>query len=929
MALTSKFVATDENGNVDSAFAVQLLEHLLQHTLAKDKAVRMRTCQLVGAILSSMGANLDVDDDLWDSMLEKMLARCRDKVPSVRAAAALAVSFFQDPEEADDPVVSELTRLMSRDASKDVRKTALQNIAITKATLPHVLRRLRDNKADVRKLLYQVIAWKMPIKKLPISLRCDILKIGLDERIPSVREACVDMLCTTWLADNLSSNPFSLLKCLDAEVNEKIATAALQAVFERFAKSRKRMSGPSPTEWDATANTKLAAATSGEGNLASVEALYIRVRVEWCKKQRGGVWQDAIDRLLLDLSSMTDLCNYHYQQCKTAADASEAERAAAETDICIARQLLQCIKMADFGDEGGRRQVVELIRGMLNDTETPSVLLESAMSCLKAAMMDESGYIRTVAEVISALKEPLTADESEDESPLLEQTWTQCLDMASTLLTSTQVRTAAFAQPPRLICHTEAGRAQSSMRNGELEGIETTLLIPAVQHREAAIRDKGVLALGQYCLLDKDVATRYLVLFLQAVRNDMEAIQHTAVKVRPFCRPASGPARAALNSTLLFQQVLFDLLFAFDLASIPTDATDDSAPATLQAAIMETLMPFLSSSSVELRTTAVEGVCKLMIANRINEPKLLSRLLILFYNPTTAEDVRLRQCLSVFFQAFAFSSPHHRICIEACFLPTLRVCVHAPKTSPLKEIALSDLAEYMLNLTNTAALPESCASQSGTAAEMAAGIHERLGVVLLNEVLSEPESIEARAFCKALNSLNLAPPNAEAKVDVESLSTLSVLAVSASEAVDNRFAKTALTKFQKDLNELTGLQGTPLSHYGHVVSAVLRALCANRRGGADRRATGRGAGADEIASGEAQGGDQCGAVQCWGGREEAAGEALLVRESARGRRQRRRRRQRGRGRGGGTGGGGGGGLRGGRGRGGGATVSTKPTGLST
>ena len=86
-------------------------------------------------------------------------------------------------------MVSELTRLMSRDASKDVRKTALQNIAITKATLPHVLRRLRDNKADVRKLLYQVIAWKMPIKKLPISLRCDILKIGLDERIPSVREA--------------------------------------------------------------------------------------------------------------------------------------------------------------------------------------------------------------------------------------------------------------------------------------------------------------------------------------------------------------------------------------------------------------------------------------------------------------------------------------------------------------------------------------------------------------------------------------------------------------------------------------------------------------------------------------------------------------------------------------------------------------------
>ena len=65
---------------------------------------------------------------------------------------------------------------------------------------------------------------------------------------------------------------------------------------------------------------------------------------------------------------------------------------------------------------------------------------------------------------------------------------------------------------------------------------------------------------------------------------------------------------------------------------------------------MSTLIPFLSSSSEDLRTTAVEGACKLLLSNRINDPQLLSRLLILFYNPTTAEDVRLRQCLSVFFQ---------------------------------------------------------------------------------------------------------------------------------------------------------------------------------------------------------------------------------------------------------------------------------------
>lgn len=198
-----------------------------------------------------------------------------------------------------------------------------------------------------------------------------------------------------------------------------------------------------------------------------------------------------------------------------------------------------------------------------------------------------------------------------------------------------------------------------------------------------------------------------------------------------------------------------------------------------------------------------------MISSRINDPQLLSRLLILFFNPTTVEDVRLRQCLSVFFQAFAFSSPHHRISIEACFLPTLRVCVHAPKTSPLREINLAELAEYMLNLTNNAALPEASATRGGTAAELAAGVHERLGVVLLNEVMSEPDSTEARAFCKALNSLNLVPPQPQAAgegsvglpapvTDSESVQTLSVLATNAAAVVTNRFAKTvrALSTWQ-------------------------------------------------------------------------------------------------------------------------------------
>ena len=78
-----------------------------------------------------------------------------------------------------------------------------------------------------------------------------------------------------------------------------------------------------------------------------------------------------IPGLLLDLSSMTELCSYHYQQCKTPSDASEAEQTAAESDVFTTRQLMVCISKADFGDEGGRRTVVDMVRGMLQNTGKP------------------------------------------------------------------------------------------------------------------------------------------------------------------------------------------------------------------------------------------------------------------------------------------------------------------------------------------------------------------------------------------------------------------------------------------------------------------------------------------------------------------------------------------------------------------------------
>lgn len=58
----------------------------------------------------------------------------------------------------------------------------------------------------------------------------------------------------------------------------------------------------------------------------------------------------------------------------------------------------------------------------------------------------------------------------------------------------------------------------------------------------------------------------------------------------------------------------------------------------------------------ELRTETAEGLAKLMYTGRISSAKIFSRLVLLWYNPVTEDDTRLRHCLGVFFQLYARES---------------------------------------------------------------------------------------------------------------------------------------------------------------------------------------------------------------------------------------------------------------------------------
>ena len=121
------------NAADDEFFTSQLVVHLLQFHNAKDSAVRFRVCQLVAAVFNNLDEDAEIDDDLWDDVVDAMVMRCKDKIVTVRVEAARCLRRLHEPDDLESTATAELLALMHTDKSKEVRRVALMSSASTSA----------------------------------------------------------------------------------------------------------------------------------------------------------------------------------------------------------------------------------------------------------------------------------------------------------------------------------------------------------------------------------------------------------------------------------------------------------------------------------------------------------------------------------------------------------------------------------------------------------------------------------------------------------------------------------------------------------------------------------------------------------------------------------------------------------------------------
>lgn len=601
--------------SVTARFIENLMLYALEGIDAREKTVRARLCQVIVACVNSVD---ELSDHVWEAFRGKMIERLFDKEAAVRVHAVHAMARLQSlpiGEAGGLEVLDIFMDLVQHDPAAEVRRTVLQQIDVNEKSLPTILARKRDHDPRIRRAFYATKLAELDIRTLTIQQRDAVLRAGLTDRDEAVKQACIDMIFSSWIHDT-NSNLIEFLHCLDVMGNTAMAESALECFL-----------GMNPGLFDNFSAPYLE-------NLTVETAFILRVSCQHTLRQPGG-GPAAVQELLPELTQMAAYIRRAYEALLACEPEDVATRA--EIEFVLHELLLVCAHL-DYSDEVGRLVLADGLLELLTNLELGDALFTQALLLTIRQAPARADFFETAAGLMADFKDVYTCDGS------------QAPPDADGLQRSLEALSLGDALPEdvRILAHlrcleiTQQLFSYAHLRLEEeplLAEALTEIVIPAVNSPFAVIQAAGLLCLALGCGLCRDLAVEYMPLFL-----DFARLGHD-------------------ETALVALQTAFDLVFLFGLppfdAARPADA--------LAASLYDPRGP--------VQGVAAEGFAKLLLHGILPPPRtraVLEGLLHLYYHPATEREPGLRQCLAYFFPAFCFSRRANQLALAAVAARFLR-----------------------------------------------------------------------------------------------------------------------------------------------------------------------------------------------------------------------------------------------------------------
>ena len=349
--------------------------------------------------------------------------------------------------------------------------------------------------------------------------------------------------------------------------------------------------------------------------------------------------------------------------------------------------------------------------------------------------------------------------------------------------------------------------------NGTLLSLLDELIIPAVQSVDFNTRKSAVKAMGQCCIRDLAAAKRQLLLIVQMIQLDTIEVRLTALQVvydllmwyglTAFNENSrSSPAGPEEESNAKNDEELSSIESVLSGTSVfkrGQNLTQDEIDNHGGSGVVAVLSQLLDEPDIETRTLVIEGLCKLMMCGSIASPKLISRLLLVWYNPITEVNGKLRHVLGTFFPLYASFSRANQDVIEQSFAGTLNTLFEAPVSSPLSEVDIEDVGTFYIQLTRSDLLQNQSGEENHNCGLSA---HDAMAYTLCNQILQCPDSFYVKVLIKLLTMLYITPNNFNTLKEIKTLNDRMI------EEVKDKLCIKALEKFGSRLDEFIRLDPT-------------------------------------------------------------------------------------------------------------------------
>ena len=369
-----ELLAYKEHVGGDAVFR-QGMEHLLARSMATDKTVRYRACQVIAGAVTAMDGDAELDEELLDAMISTLVPRLKDKFPNVRMWAIKALGRLQDPDNNRCPVTMELLRLMSSDSAAAVRVAAADHILVTKMVLPKLVARVRDVKPEVRIAALERLTKEVDVRHLGVDQRCTILLHGVNDRDAACKRAC-DTLLLKWCS-TLEYNVPKLLTLLNLAVNEPTAELLAKSICEISANgASRRLAIPSALK--TAVNETCPSWGAGVMALSPGEIFWAHLRCQYAfKNSSPAVAQETAEAIIPDTVVLCALLRDAHSK------ASLRDNAVLQLTV---RYLLRVTGFLEQADKTGGQDLVEgaCASSLLSSLLSSSTLSSSTLSCARS-----------------------------------------------------------------------------------------------------------------------------------------------------------------------------------------------------------------------------------------------------------------------------------------------------------------------------------------------------------------------------------------------------------------------------------------------------------------------------------------------------------------------------------------------------------------